>query len=401
MTKGGVRVSEIHEVCRNRKGVARETATSFESGVWKLDEEHVRKGVVFALHQEKKQPSYLQGVITNHQADGDRFRVTVKRTPVPLPWRGGGSREGGYLWEGQDFSQLPRLSIAVTEAAVGGNAAIKWLREARDWKYPESVALRSGSSNAQRKTSSKRQAIFEHELLRIAAAGDGRRVAYAFVDAAGLACRLDDGAIRFAIQSGTILAPADRDEICRQFELTETVRSSKEFRWLRSRTKPDGARGGAPGYDRASDPFGDTDMSSLTGGAMKREVTRQVSVREGQGDFRQRLLVAYQNCCAVTGCEVPEILDAAHIVPHSLIGQIGMHVANGLLLRSDIHALLDEQLLSLVPSGDSVVVRISPRLTETEYGRLNGRALRLPNRPADMPSRRLLAVRESRLPLLY
>ena len=44
---------------------------------------------------------------------------------------------------------------------------------------------------------------------------------------------------------------------------------------------------------------------------------REVVARQGQADFRAKLLVAYEGRCAVTGTEVPEVLQAAHIEPYN------------------------------------------------------------------------------------
>jgi hypothetical protein len=49
-------------------------------------------------------------------------------------------------------------------------------------------------------------------------------------------------------------------------------------------------------------------------------------------------------------------------------------VAYGLLLRADIHTLLDLQLLAIDP--ESRTVRVSKVLAQTEYAGLDGRGLR-------------------------
>jgi hypothetical protein len=48
----------------------------------------------------------------------------------------------------------------------------------------------------------------------------------------------------------------------------------------------------------------------------EREMSRrEINLRRGQRDFRRKLLVAYENHCAVTGCDCVDALDAAHIYP--------------------------------------------------------------------------------------
>ena len=74
---------------------------------------------------------------------------------------------------------------------------------------------------------------------------------------------------------------------------------------------------------------------------------KKVSIqqRQGQAEFRQALMIAYNYKCAVTGCDVRDTLQAAHIVPVSNSGQ--HHLQNGLLLRADIHNLFDRGLLTI------------------------------------------------------
>ncbi|WP_200883691.1 HNH endonuclease [Archangium violaceum] len=53
--------------------------------------------------------------------------------------------------------------------------------------------------------------------------------------------------------------------------------------------------------------------------------------------------VAYGGRCALTDCEEPRVLEAAHIFPYH--GPQTNHVTNGLLLRADLHVLFDLGLL--------------------------------------------------------
>lgn len=71
----------------------------------------------------------------------------------------------------------------------------------------------------------------------------------------------------------------------------------------------------------------------------RERVLGQIVRRRGQQEFREKLLVAYEGRCAITGCDAIEALEAAHIVPY--LGTETNHVQNGLLLRADIHTLFD------------------------------------------------------------
>ncbi|NMO15989.1 HNH endonuclease [Pyxidicoccus fallax] len=111
--------------------------------------------------------------------------------------------------------------------------------------------------------------------------------------------------------------------------------------------------------------------------------------RQGQGMFRQDLLGAYDGRCALTGCGVPEVLEAAHLIPYR--GRSTNHPRNGVLLRSDLHALFDQRLLSF--DGRTYRARLDPSLKGTEYEELDGRKLRLPRERSLWPDVAALARR--------
>lgn len=96
--------------------------------------------------------------------------------------------------------------------------------------------------------------------------------------------------------------------------------------------------------------------------------------RQGQPGFRSALLSAYGGCCAITGCDVVDVLEAAHIYPYR--NETTNHPSNGLLLRADIHTLFDLYLLSVDPESRRVV--LPDRLVCSAYGALAGTALRRP-----------------------
>ena len=117
--------------------------------------------------------------------------------------------------------------------------------------------------------------------------------------------------------------------------------------------------------------------------------TRSIAVRRGQPAFRQALLAAYQGKCAITGCTVGVLLEAAHILPYQ--GDHTNHVQNGLLLRTDIHTLLDLGLLAIRPSTYEVV--LSKRLSDSEYWHLHGQKMTIPLALNLRPSDEALAKR--------
>jgi predicted restriction endonuclease len=113
-----------------------------------------------------------------------------------------------------------------------------------------------------------------------------------------------------------------------------------------------------------------------------------IEQRQGQAEFRQALMVAYNYKCAVTGCEVRDTLQAAHIVPVSNSGQ--HRLQNGLLLRADIHNLFDRGLLT-IDNQFKVHLHSSIRSSLT-YKALHGKKLAIvPSAKEFKPSLKFLA----------
>lgn len=120
----------------------------------------------------------------------------------------------------------------------------------------------------------------------------------------------------------------------------------------------------------------------------RERINRSIAVRRGQQEFRLKLLAAYGGKCAVTGCDVEDLLEAAHIVPYR--GPQTNHVQNGLLLRADIHTLFDCGLFVINPSTMKLI--LSPRLLASSYRKLAERPLRLPENAEQKPSPDALAA---------
>lgn len=111
-------------------------------------------------------------------------------------------------------------------------------------------------------------------------------------------------------------------------------------------------------------------------------VLREVVQRRGQQKFRKALIAAYGGRCAITGCSVLPLLEAAHITPY--LGPDTNAVTNGLLLRADIHTLWDLGLMAVDPSTKRVWV--SPEVNDPTYDALSGRSVTPPTHPAQQPS---------------
>lgn len=117
-------------------------------------------------------------------------------------------------------------------------------------------------------------------------------------------------------------------------------------------------------------------------GDARARVLREVVQRRGQAKFRNALIAAYAGRCAITGCPVTPLLEAAHITPY--LGPDTNSITNGLLLRADIHTLWDLGLLGVDP--ETYMVWVSPEVNDRMYEILEGTHMRYPSHPAQRPS---------------
>jgi putative restriction endonuclease len=113
--------------------------------------------------------------------------------------------------------------------------------------------------------------------------------------------------------------------------------------------------------------------------------------RLGQGAFRVLVIDAYQRRCAISGERTLPVLQAAHIRPYA---DSGPHqVANGILLRSDLHTLFDRGYITVT---EELRVEVSRRIREEfangrEYYKHHGQSLvTTPNARDEQPSRDFL-----------
>jgi putative restriction endonuclease len=110
-----------------------------------------------------------------------------------------------------------------------------------------------------------------------------------------------------------------------------------------------------------------------------------ITPRLGQGAFRIAVTEAYGRQCAISDGKVLPALDAAHIRPYA---DGGLHIkSNGILLRKDIHSVLDAGYATFDGKYRFVV---SAKVKEVfdngeEYRRLHGKGLRLPAHKSDWP----------------
>jgi len=134
------------------------------------------------------------------------------------------------------------------------------------------------------------------------------------------------------------------------------------------------------GPDFGATTKGDFNPNGMTDA--RRRVLACLAQRQGQPGFRRELLEAYDNKCAITGCDLSAALEAAHIVPYW--GPHTNHVQNGLLLRSDLHTLFDRGVFGIDPA--TWQVKSNGSLKGTHYEWLEGAQLTPPKESSSAPS---------------
>ncbi len=126
-------------------------------------------------------------------------------------------------------------------------------------------------------------------------------------------------------------------------------------------------------------------------------VTRTVRQRLHQVAFRERVIRAYQQRCALCSLRHQELLDAAHITPDS-DAEGEPVVSNGVALCKLHHAAFDRFFFAIRPD---YVIEVRPSiLTESDgpmlvvgLQQIHDRRIFLPRRPADLPDPDRLARR--------
>lgn len=113
----------------------------------------------------------------------------------------------------------------------------------------------------------------------------------------------------------------------------------------------------------------------------------EVFPRLGQGSFRIIVTDAYDRKCAVSNDKVLPVLIASHIKPYSKGGN--HHPDNGVLLRSDLHTLLDRGYVTITPDYH---FEVSKRIREdyengNEYYAFHGSNINVPKSIIQKPSK--------------
>lgn len=115
---------------------------------------------------------------------------------------------------------------------------------------------------------------------------------------------------------------------------------------------PHGDSGTAPSSENSMVTKPRAGGSTAPDGELRERAARfaKTAARPEQAAFRRRVFLAYGGACVVTGCTIPEALDAAH--RNGRDWRLGHNSGtDGMLLRKDIHALYDARLVSIDEHG--------------------------------------------------
>ena len=129
-------------------------------------------------------------------------------------------------------------------------------------------------------------------------------------------------------------------------------------------------------------------------------LTANIKQRIHQRSFRERILAAYHNQCALCRLRHAELLDAAHIIPDS--EELGLPIIqNGLSLCKIHHAAFDNHIIGISP--DYIIKVRKDILYETDgpmlkYGiqSLENNKIILPQNKNNQPDRERLDIRFQR-----
>jgi HNH endonuclease len=119
---------------------------------------------------------------------------------------------------------------------------------------------------------------------------------------------------------------------------------------------------------------------------VRASVERQIKDRRGRQRFRNMLRTRYGDKCLISGCDILDVVEAAHIKPYR--GEVDNHAENGLLLRADLHTLFDLDLIGIEPV--TLTVRVNPNIAKAGYEKLDGVKLQC---STQTPSNKALDVR--------
>ncbi len=102
-------------------------------------------------------------------------------------------------------------------------------------------------------------------------------------------------------------------------------------------------------------PIASPEIDLESKASRNQERYHSVKTRLDQGLFRRAVLANFNSRCPFSDCAIPELIDAAHILPWNDYPKIRMKLSNGLLLNKLIHIAFDKNLLGIDPDGQIIL----------------------------------------------
>lgn len=127
----------------------------------------------------------------------------------------------------------------------------------------------------------------------------------------------------------------------------------------------------------------DVELLDIPKVGKEREAT--VKVRVNQSFFRKAVLAAYGSKCCITGLDIPELLNASHIIPWSKDETNRVNPRNGICLNAIHDRAFDRGLLTITPEYkikiSNLVRRISSDKSIKDFLlKFDGKYIKLPTR---------------------
>jgi hypothetical protein len=94
-----------------------------------------------------------------------------------------------------------------------------------------------------------------------------------------------------------------------------------------------------------------------------------LSVTDGrpyQTALKRGLMEIYGNKCAICDMDIPEILRASHIIPHSENEETARRLDNAILLCSLHDSLFDEGFITIIHDNGNYTIKVSKDLTKSK-----------------------------------
>lgn len=120
------------------------------------------------------------------------------------------------------------------------------------------------------------------------------------------------------------------------------------------------------------------------------EIKRTINARRLQGFFRAAVLASYENCCAISGATIPDLINASHIIPWRIDKSRRADPSNGIALNVLYDRAFDRGLIAF---DNSSRVMVSSKLKLPKLSKIHkltlvdieGKKLQAPKRFAPDP----------------